>query len=42
MSEPLALAKAGSEVLCLLPGLANRHGLVASAPAPARPSRYRC
>jgi Helicase HerA-like C-terminal len=31
MSEPLALAKTGSEVLCLLPGLANRHGLVAGA-----------
>jgi DNA helicase HerA-like ATPase len=31
MSEPLALAKAGSEVLCLLPRLANRHGLVAGA-----------
>src|SRR5262245_32387888 len=31
MVEPLALAKAPSEVLCLLPGLANRHGLVAGA-----------
>ena len=31
MIEPLALAKAGTEVLGLLPGLANRHGLVAGA-----------
>jgi hypothetical protein len=31
MIEPLALAQTGSEVLCLLPGLANRHGLVAGA-----------
>jgi hypothetical protein len=31
MTEPLALAKAGSEELCLLPALANRHGLVAGA-----------
>ncbi len=31
MIEPLALAKAGSEELGLLPGLANRHGLVAGA-----------
>jgi uncharacterized protein len=31
MPEPLALAKAGSAELCLLPGLANRHGLVAGA-----------
>ena len=31
MPEPLALAKAGSEELCLLPGLANRHGLIAGA-----------
>src|SRR5262245_62597100 len=31
MIEPLALARAGAEVLGLLPGLANRHGLVAGA-----------
>ena len=31
MPEPLALAKSGSEELCLLPALANRHGLVAGA-----------
>ena len=31
MIEPLALAKSGSEDLCLLPALANRHGLVAGA-----------
>jgi hypothetical protein len=31
MIEALALAKAGSEELGLLPGLANRHGLVAGA-----------
>jgi hypothetical protein len=31
MTEPLALAKAGSGELCLLPALANRHGLVAGA-----------
>jgi hypothetical protein len=31
MIEPLALARSGSEVLCLLPGMANRHGLVAGA-----------
>jgi uncharacterized protein len=31
MTEPLALAKVGSEELCLLPALANRHGLVAGA-----------
>ena len=31
MTEPLAIAKAGSEELCLLPGLANRHGLIAGA-----------
>ena len=31
MPEPLVLAKSGSEELCLLPALANRHGLVAGA-----------
>jgi DNA helicase HerA-like ATPase len=31
MTEPLAIAKAGSEELALLPALANRHGLVAGA-----------
>ena len=31
MIEPLALARAGTEVMGLLPGLANRHGLVAGA-----------
>jgi DNA helicase HerA-like ATPase len=31
MIEPLALAKAGTEVLGLRPALANRHGLVAGA-----------
>ena len=31
MTEPLAIAKAGSDELCLLPGLANRHGLIAGA-----------
>ena len=31
MIEPLALAKAGTEVMGLLPGLANRHGLIAGA-----------
>ena len=31
MIEPLALAKAGSAELALLPALANRHGLVAGA-----------
>jgi DNA helicase HerA-like ATPase len=31
MTEPLALARAGSEELGLLPALANRHGLVAGA-----------
>src|SRR5262249_58888732 len=31
MIEPLPLARAGTEVLGLLPGLANRHGLVAGA-----------
>jgi hypothetical protein len=31
MIEPLALAKAADEELCLLPALANRHGLVAGA-----------
>jgi DNA helicase HerA-like ATPase len=31
MIEPLALAKSGSEELCLLPALANRHGMIAGA-----------
>ncbi|MGE5794466.1 MAG: helicase HerA-like domain-containing protein, partial [Bacteroidota bacterium] len=31
MTEPLAIAKVGSGELCLLPALANRHGLVAGA-----------
>jgi DNA helicase HerA-like ATPase len=31
MSEPLLLAKAGSTEICLLPALANRHGLIAGA-----------
>jgi DNA helicase HerA-like ATPase len=31
MPEPLLVAKAGSKELCLLPGLANRHGLVTGA-----------
>jgi hypothetical protein len=31
MTEPLVVAKAGSEELALLPALANRHGLVAGA-----------
>ncbi|MCX7961623.1 MAG: DUF853 domain-containing protein [Burkholderiales bacterium] len=31
MAEPLLIAKAGKTALCLLPALANRHGLVAGA-----------
>src|SRR5262245_1819061 len=31
MPEPLLVAKAGSKDLALLPGLANRHGLIAGA-----------
>jgi DNA helicase HerA-like ATPase len=31
MPEPLLVAKAGTEDLCLLPGLANRHGLITGA-----------
>ena len=31
MLEPMLVAKAGPTDLCLLPGLANRHGLVAGA-----------
>src|SRR5262245_11976088 len=31
MIEPLVIARAGAETLSLLPGLANRHGLVAGA-----------
>src|SRR5262249_43016386 len=31
MAEPITFAKAGTETLALLPGLANRHGLVAGA-----------
>ncbi len=31
MPEPLLIAKAGAKDLCLLPGLANRHGLITGA-----------
>ena len=31
MAEPLLIAKHGADALCLLPGLANRHGLVTGA-----------
>jgi hypothetical protein len=31
MPEPLLVAKAGAKDLCLLPGLANRHGLITGA-----------
>ncbi len=31
MTEPLKIARAGAEDVCLLPGLANRHGLIAGA-----------
>jgi len=31
MPEPLLVAKAGPQDLCLLPGLANRHGLITGA-----------
>jgi DNA helicase HerA-like ATPase len=31
MPEPLLIAKAGTKDLCLLPGLANRHGLITGA-----------
>jgi hypothetical protein len=31
MPEPLLVAKAGKQDLCLLPGLANRHGLITGA-----------
>src|SRR5688572_31174956 len=31
MSEPLVIAKAGDTNLALLPGLANRHGLITGA-----------
>lgn len=31
MPEPLIIAKSGKNELALLPGLANRHGLIAGA-----------
>ena len=31
MAEPLLVAKSGNSELCLLPALANRHGLIAGA-----------
>lgn len=36
MSEPLRIAKAEDDIV-LLPGLANRHGLIAGATGTARP-----
>src|SRR3954471_4181807 len=31
MSEPILIAKSGSDEICLLPKMANRHGLIAGA-----------
>ena len=36
MSEPLPIAKAGNVELALLPGLANRHGLITGATGPGK------
>ncbi|HWT28306.1 MAG TPA: helicase HerA-like domain-containing protein, partial [Methylophilaceae bacterium] len=31
MAEPILIAKAGDRDLCILPRMANRHGLIAGA-----------
>lgn len=41
MSSPLLIARTPDTELFLLPGMANRHGLITGATGTGKPSRYR-
>lgn len=41
MSAPLLIARTPDTELFLLPGMANRHGLITGATGPAKPSPYK-